>query len=115
VFSSKYLPALSAMLLEEQRNLRPTEATRIMPTNTTESATFDALTLPPLLSLYHHAFWRAGSHAERENIIPQAFFKALRAVDSFQPGAPIGAAMSRISRARQALRQLLRAQFGEAL
>jgi len=84
MLSSQYLPALSAMSLEP-RNLRHTEAIRIMPSVTTRSATFEELALPLLASLYNHAFWLARNRAEAEDIVQETFSKALRAFDSFQP------------------------------
>ena len=84
MFSSPYLPALSAMSLEP-RNLRQTEALRTMPLTTTQSTTFEELALPLLVSLYNHAFWLARNRAEAEDIVQETFSKALRAFDSFQP------------------------------
>ncbi|WP_263354731.1 sigma-70 family RNA polymerase sigma factor [Acidicapsa acidisoli] len=56
-----------------------------MPLTTTQSATFEELALPLLVSLYNHAFWLARNPAEAEDIVQETFSKALRAFDSFQP------------------------------
>lgn len=82
--SSQFPPALTATSLEP-RILRQTEAHRTMPSTTTQSATFEELALPLLVSLYNHAFWLAGNRAEAEDIVQETFFKSLRAFDSFQP------------------------------
>jgi RNA polymerase sigma-70 factor (ECF subfamily) len=84
MFSSQCLPALSAMSLEP-RNLRQTEALRTMSPTTTQSASFEELALPLLISLYNHAFWLARNRAEAEDIVQETFSKALRAFDSFEP------------------------------
>ncbi len=67
----------------EAPNLRQTEASRTRPPDA-QSATFEELALPLLVSLYNHAFWLAGSRAEAEDIVQETFFKSLRAFDSFQ-------------------------------
>jgi len=56
-----------------------------MSSTTTQSATFEELALPLLVSLYNHAFWLARNRAEAEDIVQETFAKALRAFDSFQP------------------------------
>ena len=84
MFSSQCLPAFSAMLLEP-RTLRLTEAPLTMSSTTTQSATFEELALPLLVSLYNHAFWLARNRAEAEDIVQETLAKALRAFDSFQP------------------------------
>jgi RNA polymerase sigma-70 factor (ECF subfamily) len=96
MFSSQYPPALFAMSLES-RNLRLTEAPRVMP-STTESATFEELALPLFPSLYNHAFWLARNHAEAEDLVQETFSKALRAFDSFQPSTNFKAWIFRILR-----------------
>jgi RNA polymerase sigma-70 factor, ECF subfamily len=81
--SSQLPGALTAMSLESP-NLRQTEAYRTM-TSDTQSASFEELALPLLLSLYNHAFWLARNRAEAEDIVQETFSKALRAFDSFEP------------------------------
>jgi RNA polymerase sigma factor (sigma-70 family) len=56
-----------------------------MPSISTQSATFEELALPLLVSLYNHAFWLTRNRAEAEDIVQETFSKALRAFDSFQP------------------------------
>jgi RNA polymerase sigma factor (sigma-70 family) len=56
-----------------------------MSSTTTQSAPFEELALPLLVSLYNHAFWLARNRAEAEDIVQETFAKALRAFDSFQP------------------------------
>ena len=48
------------------------------------SVNFEQLALPLLPSLYNHAFWLTRNHAEAEDLVQEAFSKALRAFDSFQ-------------------------------
>jgi RNA polymerase sigma factor (sigma-70 family) len=56
-----------------------------MSSDTTESATFEELALPLLVSLYNHAYWLTGNRTEAEDIVQETFFKSLRAFDSFEP------------------------------
>jgi RNA polymerase sigma-70 factor, ECF subfamily len=56
-----------------------------MLSTTPHNATFEELALPLLASLYNHAFWHVRNHAEAENLVQEAFSKALPAFDSFQP------------------------------
>lgn len=56
-----------------------------MPSTTMQSASFEELALPLLVSLYNHAFWLARNRAEAEDIVQETLSKALRAFDSFQP------------------------------
>jgi len=72
-------------MLLEPRTLRLTEAPLTMSSTTTQSATFEELALPLLVSLYNHAFWLARNRAEAEDIVQETLAKALRAFDSFQP------------------------------
>ena len=55
-----------------------------MPSTATQSASFEELALPLLVSLYNHAFWLARNRAEAEDIVQETLSKALRAFDSFQ-------------------------------
>ena len=48
------------------------------------SADFEQLAAPLLASLYNHAFWLTRNHAEAEDLVQEAFSKALRAFDSYQ-------------------------------
>ena len=83
MFSFQCPAALSAMSLVPH-NLRQTEAFRAMPSTATQSASFEELALPLLVSLYNHAFWLARNRAEAEDIVQETLSKALRAFDSFQ-------------------------------
>jgi RNA polymerase sigma factor (sigma-70 family) len=80
------------------RNLRPTEALRIMPSAATRSADFEQLALPLFASLYNHAFWLTRNPAEAEDLVQETFTKSLRAFDSFQPGTNFKAWIFRILR-----------------
>jgi RNA polymerase sigma factor (sigma-70 family) len=82
----------------ESRNLRQTEALRIMPSNATRSAAFAELALPLFPSLYNHAFWLARDRSEAEDLVQETFSKALRAFDSFQPSTNFKAWIFRILR-----------------
>ena len=83
MFSFQCPAALSAISLVPH-NLRQTEAFRAMPSTATQSASFEELALPLLVSLYNHAFWLARNRAEAEDIVQETLSKALRAFDSFQ-------------------------------
>jgi RNA polymerase sigma-70 factor (ECF subfamily) len=69
-----------------------------MPSTTMQSASFEELALPLLVSLYNHAFWLARNRAEAEDIVQETFSKALRAFDSFQPSTNFKAWIFRILR-----------------
>lgn len=56
-----------------------------MPSTNVQSATFEQLALPLLVSLYNHAYWLARDRAEAEDVVQETLSKALRAFDSFQP------------------------------
>jgi RNA polymerase sigma-70 factor (ECF subfamily) len=56
-----------------------------MPSTNVQSATFEELALPLLVSLYNHAYWLARDRAEAEDIVQESLSKALRAFASFQP------------------------------
>ena len=96
MFNSQYLPVFSIVSLQP-RNLRQTEALRIMP-STTPSAPFEQLALPLFASLYNHAFWLTRNHAEAEDLVQETFSKALRGFDSFQSGTNFKAWIFRILR-----------------
>jgi len=80
------------------RNIRPTEALRIMPSAINRSAAFEQLALPLFPSLYNHASWLAHDQAEAEDLVQETFAKALRAFDSFEPGTNFKAWIFRILR-----------------
>ena len=84
MFNSQYLPVYPVSL--HTRNLRQTEAHRIMPSTVTHRETFEELALPLFASLYNHAFWLTHNQSEAEDLVQETFSKALRAFDSFQPG-----------------------------
>ena len=48
------------------------------------SADFEQLAAPLLASLYNHSFWLTRNHTEAEDLVQEAFSKALRAFDSYQ-------------------------------
>ena len=96
MFNSQHLPVYVVSL--QPRNLRQTEALRIMPSTVTRSATFEELALPLFASLYNHAHWLTRNQAEAEDLVQETFFKALRAFDSFQPGTNFKAWIFRILR-----------------
>jgi RNA polymerase sigma-70 factor, ECF subfamily len=96
MFNSPHLPVYAVSL--HPRNLRQTEALRIMPSTVTHSATFEELALPLFVSLYNHAFWLTRDQSEAEDLVQETFSKALRAFDSFQPGTNFKAWIFRILR-----------------
>jgi RNA polymerase sigma factor (sigma-70 family) len=69
-----------------------------MPSDLTHSADFEQLALPLFASLYNHAFWLTRNQAEAEDLVQEAFSKALRAFDAFQPGTNFKAWIFRILR-----------------
>ena len=69
-----------------------------MASATSPSAVFEELALPHLASLYNHAFWLTHDHADAEDLVQEAFIKALRAFDSFQAGTNFKAWIFRIVR-----------------
>jgi RNA polymerase sigma-70 factor (ECF subfamily) len=97
MFNRQLLPATPAISLKP-RNLRLTEALRIMPSPIARSAAFEALALPLFPSLYNHAFWLVRNEAEAEDLVQEALTKALRAFDSFQPSTNFKAWIFRILR-----------------
>ena len=96
MFNSAHLPVYAVSL--HPRNLRQTEALRIMPSTVTHSATFEELALPLFASLYNHAFWLTRNQSEAEDLVQETFSKALRAFDSFQPDTNFKAWIFRILR-----------------
>jgi RNA polymerase sigma-70 factor (ECF subfamily) len=66
-------------------NLSHAEFPRTMPSTNVQSATFEALALPLLVSLYNHACWLTRDRAEAEDMVQETLSKALRAFGSFQP------------------------------
>ena len=69
-----------------------------MTSTITRSETFEELALPLFASLYNHAFWLTRNQAEAEDLVQEAFSKALRAFDSFQPDTNFKAWIFRILR-----------------
>jgi RNA polymerase sigma factor (sigma-70 family) len=78
--------------------LRPTEALCTMSPATSRSESFEQLALPLFASLYNHAFWLTRNEAEAEDLVQEAFSKALRAFDTFQHGTNFKAWIFRILR-----------------
>jgi RNA polymerase sigma-70 factor (ECF subfamily) len=74
------------------------EALRIMPSRASRSAAFEDLALPLIPSLYNHAYWLVRNEAEAEDLVQEAFTKALRAFDSFKPSTNFKAWIFRILR-----------------
>jgi RNA polymerase sigma-70 factor (ECF subfamily) len=56
-----------------------------MPSINVQSATFEELALPLLVSLYNQACWLARNRTEAEDIVQETLSKALRAFGSFEP------------------------------
>jgi len=79
-------------------NLSPTEALRTMSKTTIRSGAFEQVALPLFASLYNHAFWLTRNQAEADDLVQEAFSKALRAFDSFQEGTNFKAWIFRILR-----------------
>jgi RNA polymerase sigma factor (sigma-70 family) len=69
-----------------------------MPSRASRSAAFEDLALPLFPSLYNHAFWLVRNEAEAEDLVQEAFTKALRAFDSFTPSTNFKAWIFRILR-----------------
>ena len=96
MFNSQHLPVYVVSL--QPRNLRQTEALRIMPSTVIRSAAFEELALPLFASLYNHAFWLTRNQSEAEDLVQETFSKALRGFDSFQSGTNFKAWIFRILR-----------------
>jgi RNA polymerase sigma factor, sigma-70 family len=96
VSNSQHLPVYVVPL--QFRDLRQTEALRIMPSTVIRTATFEELALPLFASLYNHAHWLTRNQAEAEDLVQETFFKALRAFDSFEPDTDFKAWIFRILR-----------------
>ena len=60
------------------------------------NAEFEALALPLLDSAYNFAYWLAQNRDEAEDLVQEAFAKALRGFAGFQPGTNFKAWMFRI-------------------
>jgi RNA polymerase sigma-70 factor (ECF subfamily) len=80
------------------RNPSQLEANRTMLPENIRSADFEQLALPLFASLYNHACWLTHDQAEAEDLVQEAFSKALRAFDSFQSGTNFKAWIFRILR-----------------
>ncbi len=63
-----------------------------------ESRSFEELALPLLDSLYRYARWLTRNATEAEDLVQEAYLKALRGFDSFRAGSNIRAWMFRILR-----------------
>lgn len=63
-----------------------------------QTAPFEDLALPLLPSLYNVAFWLSRNAADAEDLVQEAFLKALRGYASFEPGSNFKAWIFRILR-----------------
>jgi RNA polymerase sigma-70 factor (ECF subfamily) len=66
--------------------------------NQTDSTGFAELALPLLPSLYNVAFWLSRNAADAEDLVQEAFLKALRGFATFEPGSNFKAWIFRILR-----------------
>jgi RNA polymerase sigma-70 factor (ECF subfamily) len=62
------------------------------------SSEFERLAMPPFDSLYNFARWSSGDEAEADDLVQEAFTKALRGFASFTPGTDFRAWIFRILR-----------------
>lgn len=62
------------------------------------ASTFEDLALPLLPSLYNIAFWLSGNAHDAEDLVQEAFLKALRGFTTFEPGTNFRAWIFRILR-----------------
>jgi RNA polymerase sigma-70 factor (ECF subfamily) len=60
--------------------------------------TFEALAMPLLAPLYNFAHWLTGNRDEAEDLVQEAYVKALKGFSSFAPGTNFRAWMYRILR-----------------
>jgi RNA polymerase sigma-70 factor (ECF subfamily) len=63
-----------------------------------EPSTFEDLALPLLPSLYNVAFWLSRNAADAEDLVQEAFLKALRGFAAFETGSNFKAWIFRILR-----------------
>jgi RNA polymerase sigma-70 factor (ECF subfamily) len=63
-----------------------------------QASLFEDLALPLLPSLYNIAFWLSGNAHDAEDLVQEAFLKALRGFTSFEPGSNFRAWIFRILR-----------------
>jgi RNA polymerase sigma-70 factor (ECF subfamily) len=63
-----------------------------------QSETFAAMALPLLRPLYNFAHWLTRDHHEAEDLVQDAYMRALKGFSSFQPGTNFKAWMFRIVR-----------------
>jgi RNA polymerase sigma factor (sigma-70 family) len=63
-----------------------------------QSSTFEELALPLFPSLYNVAFWLCRNSTDAEDLVQEAFLKALRGFPSFEPGTNFKAWIFRILR-----------------
>jgi RNA polymerase sigma factor (sigma-70 family) len=63
-----------------------------------QTATFEGLALPLLPSLYNIAFWLSRNAADAEDLVQEAFLKALRGFATFKKGSNFKAWIFRILR-----------------
>jgi RNA polymerase sigma-70 factor (ECF subfamily) len=66
--------------------------------NGPKTSTFEDLALPLLPSLYNVAFWLSRNANDAEDLVQEAFLKALRGFSSFEPGSNFKAWIFRILR-----------------
>jgi len=62
------------------------------------AATFEELAMPLFDQLYNFAYWLAQDRTEAEDLVQEAYVKALKGFSSFQPGTNFRAWMYRILR-----------------
>lgn len=63
-----------------------------------QASGFEELALPLLPSLYNVAFWLSRNATDAEDLVQEAFLKALRGFDTFEPGTNFKAWIFRILR-----------------
>lgn len=63
-----------------------------------QTSAFEELALPLVPSLYNVAFWLSRNPADAEDLVQEAFLKALRGFASFEPGSNFKAWIFRILR-----------------
>lgn len=69
-----------------------------MPDDRRNPETFAALALPLLAPLYNFAHWLTGNREEAEDLVQEAYVKALKGFSSFTPGTNFRAWIYRILR-----------------
>ena len=71
---------------------------RDIPKSGPQTSAFEDLALPLLPSLYNVAHWLSRNHDDAEDLVQEAFLKALRGFSSFEPGTNFKAWIFRILR-----------------